>query len=150
MRYFIIIGLLGLVSPIKSESNENINCDSALSQYEMNICSSRSLYKNDLELKEEIGDVEVYKKWKIGREAICQYYSGKQFEGGSIRPMMQNGCNLRLNSEAKRYSLIITFFGLLCLNRSSKTAAKSTIFSNLSVFLRFISFEICLFIVSSI
>ena len=32
-------------------------------------------------------------------------YSGKQFEGGSIRPMMQNGCNLRLNSEAKRFCL---------------------------------------------
>ena len=105
MRYFIIIGLLGLVYPIKSESNENINCDSALSQYEMNICSSRSLYQNDLKLKEEINNDGVFEKWSTGREAICQFYSGKQFEGGSIRPMMQNGCNLRLNSEAKRFCL---------------------------------------------
>ena len=105
MRYFIIIGLLGLVSPIKSESNKNINCDSALSQYEMNICSSRSLYQNDLKLKEEINNDGVFEKWITGREAICQFYSGKQFEGGSIRPMMQNGCNLRLNSEAKRFCL---------------------------------------------
>ena len=105
MRYFIIIGLLGLVSPIKSESNKNINCDSALSQYEMNICSSISLYQNDLKLKEEINNDGVFEKWITGREAICQFYSGKQFEGGSIRPMMQNGCNLRLNSEAKRFCL---------------------------------------------
>ena len=105
MRYFIIIGLLGLVYPIKSESNENINCDSALSQYEMNICSSRSLYQNDLKLKEEINNDGVFEKWITGREAICQFYSGKQFEGGSIRPMMQNGCNLRLNSESKRFCL---------------------------------------------
>ena len=105
MFYFIIIGLLGLVSPIKSESNKNINCDSALSQYEMNICSSRSLYQNDLKLKEEINNDGVFEKWITGREAICQFYSGKQFEGGSIRPMMQNGCNLRLNSEAKRFCL---------------------------------------------
>ena len=105
MRYFIIIGLLSLGSPIKSESNRNINCDSALSQYEMNICSSRSLYQNDLKLKEEINNDGVFEKWITGREAICQFYSGKQFEGGSIRPMMQNGCNLRLNSEAKRFCL---------------------------------------------
>ena len=64
MRYFIIIGLLGLVSPIKSESNKNINCDSALSQYEMNICSSRSLYQNDLKLKEEINNDGVFEKWR--------------------------------------------------------------------------------------
>ena len=101
----LIISLICVVTPFKSESYKEVDCNYAMTQYQMNICSSRSLYKNDLELKKEIGDVEVYKKWKIGREAICQYYSGKQFEGGSIRPMMQNGCNLRLNSEAKRYCL---------------------------------------------
>ena len=56
-------------------------------------------------LKEEINNDGVFEKWITGREAICQFYSGKQFEGGSIRPMMQNGCNLRLNSEAKRFCL---------------------------------------------
>ena len=102
---FIIISLIGFNMPLKSESYKEVDCKSAMTQYEMNICSNRSLYKNDLKLKEEIGDSEVYRKWKIGREAICQYYSGKQFEGGSIRPMMQSGCNLRLNSEAKRFCL---------------------------------------------
>ena len=106
MKYlFIIISLIGVITPLKSESYKEVDCNSAMTQYEMNICSNRSLYKNDLKLKEEIGDSDVYRKWKIGREAICQYYSGKQFEGGSIRPMIQSGCNLRLNSEAKRFCL---------------------------------------------
>jgi len=102
---FIIFSLIGVMTPLKSESYKEVNCDSAITQYEMNICSSRSLYKNDLKLKQEIEDNVVFEKWISGREAICKYYSGKQFNGGSIRPMMQNGCNLRLNSEAKRFCL---------------------------------------------
>ena len=38
------------------------------------------------------------------------------------------------NSEAPTYSLITTFLGVLCLNKSSKTPAKSIIFRILSVF----------------
>ena len=102
---FIIFSLIGVITPLKSESYKEVDCDSAITQYEMNICSSRSLYKNDLKLKQEIEDNVVFEKWISGREAICKYYSGKQFNGGSIRPMMQNGCNLRLNSEAKRFCL---------------------------------------------
>ena len=102
---FLILNLIGFISPLKSESNNELDCNSALTQYEMNLCSSRSLYKIDFKHNEEIGDIEVFEKWITGRDAICKYYSGKQFEGGSIRPMMQNGCNLRLNSEAKRYCL---------------------------------------------
>ena len=102
---FMIFSLIGVMTPLKSESYKEVDCDSAMPQYEMNICSSRSLYKNDLKLKQEIEDNVVFEKWISGREAICKYYSGKQFNGGSIRPMMQNGCNLRLNSEAKRFCL---------------------------------------------
>ena len=102
---FIIASLITVISPLKSESYKEVDCNSAMSQYAMNICSNRTLYKNDLELKEEIGDSDVFEKWITGREAICHYYSGKQFKGGSIRPMMQSGCNLRLNSEAKRFCL---------------------------------------------
>lgn len=102
---FIIFSLIGVITPLKSESYKEVDCDSAITQYEMNICSSRSLYKNDLKLKQDIEDNVVFQKWISGREAICKYYSGKQFNGGSIRPMMQNGCNLRLNSEAKRFCL---------------------------------------------
>ena len=102
---FIIFSLIGVMTPLKSESYKEVDCDSAMTQYEMNICSSRSLYKNDLKLKQEIEDNVVFEKWISGREAVCKYYSGKQFNGGSIRPMMQNGCNLRLNSEAKRFCL---------------------------------------------
>lgn len=102
---FIIFSLIGVMTPLKSESYKEVDCDSAITQYEMNICSSRSLYKNDLKLKQDIEDNVVFQKWISGREAICKYYSGKQFNGGSIRPMMQNGCNLRLNSEAKRFCL---------------------------------------------
>ena len=102
---FIFVSLISVISPLKSESYKEVDCNSAMTQYSMNICSNRTLYKNDLELKEEIGDSDVFEKWIKGREAICNYYSGKQFEGGSIRPMMQSGCNLRLNSEAKRFCL---------------------------------------------
>ena len=91
--------------PLEAESFKEVNCNSANTQYEMNICSSRNLYKNDCDLKKEIGNEVIFQKWVIGREAICEYYSGKYFEGGSIRPMMQNGCNIRLNSEAKRFCL---------------------------------------------
>tara|TARA_Y100000739_G_C20591404_1_gene458073 strand:+ start:756 stop:1055 length:300 start_codon:yes stop_codon:yes gene_type:complete len=91
--------------PLEAESFKEVNCNSANTQYEMNICSSRNLYKNDSDLKKEIGNDDIFQKWLTGREAICEYYSGKNFEGGSIRPMMQNGCNMRLNSEAKRFCL---------------------------------------------
>ena len=94
-----------LIMPLVAESFKEVNCNSANTQYEMNICSSRNLYKNDSDLKKEIGNDDIFQKWLTGREAICEYYSGKNFEGGSIRPMMQNGCNIRLNSEAKRFCL---------------------------------------------
>lgn len=94
-----------LIMPLEAESFKEVNCNSANTQYEMNICSSRNLYKNDSDLKKEIGNDDIFQKWLTGREAICEYYSGKNFEGGSIRPMMQNGCNIRLNSEAKRFCL---------------------------------------------
>ena len=105
MKY-IFIFLCFLTMPLEAESFKEVNCNSANTQYEMNICSSRNLYKNDSDLKKEIGNEVIFQKWVIGREAICEYYSGKYFEGGSIRPMMQNGCNIRLNSEAKRFCLI--------------------------------------------
>ena len=104
MKY-IFIFLCLLKMPLEAESFKEVNCNSANTQYEMNICSSRNLYKNDSDLKKEIGNEVIFQKWVIGREAICEYYSGKYFEGGSIRPMMQNGCNIRLNSEAKRFCL---------------------------------------------
>ncbi len=104
MKY-IFIFLCFLKMPLEAESFKEVNCNSANTQYEMNICSSRNLYKNDSDLKKEIGNEVIFQKWVIGREAICEYYSGKYFEGGSIRPMMQNGCNIRLNSEAKRFCL---------------------------------------------
>ena len=104
MKY-IFIFLCFLTMPLEAESFKEVNCNSANTQYEMNICSSRNLYKNDSDLKKEIGNDDIFQKWLTGREAICEYYSGKNFEGGSIRPMMQNGCNIRLNSEAKRFCL---------------------------------------------
>ncbi len=104
MKY-IFIFLCFLKMPLEAESFKEVNCNSANTQYEMNICSSRNLYKNDSDLKKEIGNDDIFQKWLTGREAICEYYSGKNFEGGSIRPMMQNGCNIRLNSEAKRFCL---------------------------------------------
>ena len=104
MKY-IFIFLCFLKMPLEAESFKEVNCNSANTQYEMNICSSRNLYNNDSDLKKEIGNEVIFQKWVIGREAICEYYSGKYFDGGSIRPMMQNGCNIRLNSEAKRFCL---------------------------------------------
>ena len=104
MKY-IFIFLCFLTMPLEAESFREVNCNSANTQYEMNICSSRNLYKNDSDFKKEIGNEVIFQKWVIGREAICEYYSGKYFDGGSIRPMMQNGCNIRLNSEAKRFCL---------------------------------------------
>ena len=104
MKY-IFIFLCFLTMPLEAESFKEVNCNSANTQYEMNICSSRNLYKNDSDLKKVIGNDDIFQKWLTGREAICEYYSGKNFEGGSIRPMMQNGCNIRLNSEAKRFCL---------------------------------------------
>ena len=104
MKY-IFIFLCFLTMPLEAESFKEVNCNSANTQYEMHICSSRNLYKNDSDLKKEIGNEVIFQKWVIGREAICEYYSGKYFDGGSIRPMMQNGCNIRLNSEAKRFCL---------------------------------------------
>ena len=96
MKY-IFIFLCFLKMPLEAESFKEVNCNSANTQYEMNICSSRNLYKNDSDLKKEIGNDDIFQKWLTGREAICEYYSGKYFDGGSIRPMMQNGCNIRLN-----------------------------------------------------
>ena len=78
------------------------NISSLRTQHELNICARKDLSKSDLELKERLGNDELFNKWKVGRDALCDHITQRAFRGGSIRPMMNAHCRQRLNSESQR------------------------------------------------
>ena len=100
---------------LKSQTNESINCDSAITQYEMNICAKLAFTKADKELnniynnilssfqkstaenidtlnfeyyrKIERSFIEAQKKWLEYRDAYCKVFELK-YEGGSLMQLV--------------------------------------------------------------
>ena len=99
---------------------------------------------------------KLFKKGKLNLSFISDKLSVNQFFLISFDNLSKIAFKIaylsffQKNSDALTYSLITTFFGVLCLKISSKTAENKIIFNNLSVFSKFISLSNCFIIVSSI
>ena len=68
-------------------------------------CIMEDLLKNDWNLKQELKDEKLLTDWRKARSNICYYYANKQFGKGTVKTLMQISCEMRLNSEVKRYCI---------------------------------------------
>ena len=103
MRYLYLLACLTFGLFIPSEAKAGFDCKRDGSQRELAKCAYEDLSKSDLELKEKLGNDKLFDKWRVGRDAICDHITKEQFNGGSIRPMMNAGCRRRLNWESQKF-----------------------------------------------
>ena len=68
-------------------------------------CYAEKLNKYDWELRKEFNDDELRKEWRNVRGKVCYHYKNKHFGQGTIKPLMTLSCEMRLNTEVKRYCL---------------------------------------------
>ena len=68
-------------------------------------CYAEKLNKYDWELRKELNDDELWKEWRNVRGKVCYHYKNKHFGQGTIKPLMTLSCEMRLNTEVKRYCL---------------------------------------------
>ena len=100
MRYLYLLACLTFGLFIRSEAKAGFDCKRDGNQRELNKCAYEDLSKSALELKEQLGNDEVFNKWRAGRDEICDHITKEKFNGGSIRPMMNAGCRRRLKGES--------------------------------------------------
>ena len=68
-------------------------------------CYAEKLNKYDWELRKELNDDKLWNKWRDARGKICYHFKNKHFGTGTVKPLMTLSCEMRLNSEAKRYCI---------------------------------------------
>ena len=61
--------------------------------------------KRDWDLRQELNDDKLWKDWMSARRRICYHYKSKHFGQGTVKPLMIISCEMRLNTEAKRFCL---------------------------------------------
>ena len=107
--------------------DQPINCESPMAQYEMNQCEAQDFARADAELNRLWRDViagaraadreinrdldnqppgeevlrAAQRAWVTFRDAHCQYQSFEA-RGGSMQPMLYEGCRARLTEERIR------------------------------------------------
>jgi uncharacterized protein YecT (DUF1311 family) len=68
-------------------------------------CYAEKANKRDWDLRQELNDDKLWKDWMSARRRICHHYKSKHFGQGTVKPLMVISCEMRLNSEAKRFCL---------------------------------------------
>ena len=68
-------------------------------------CYAEKLLLEDWELKKELNNDELWNNWRKARGSVCYHFKNKQFGQGTIKPLMTINCEMRLNSEVKRYCI---------------------------------------------
>ena len=68
-------------------------------------CFAEKLNKYDWELRQELNDDKLWNEWRDARGKICYHYKNKHFGQGTIKPLMTLSCEMRLNTEVKRFCL---------------------------------------------
>ena len=116
-KYIFAFFLFLLPSPILSDVNNfeswkeshfkdyPFKCVPDGSTPEYTRCAAEKLLKEDWELKKELNDDELWKNWRKARAKVCYHFKNKQFGQGTIKPLMTITCEMRLNSEVKRYCI---------------------------------------------
>ena len=68
-------------------------------------CYAEKLNKYDWELRKELNNDELWNKWRDVRGKVCYHYKNKHFGQGTVKPLMTLSCEMRLNTEVKRYCI---------------------------------------------
>ena len=68
-------------------------------------CFAEKLNKYDWELRKELNDDKLWNQWRDVRGKVCYHYKNKHFGQGTIKPLMILSCEMRLNTEVKRFCL---------------------------------------------
>ncbi len=117
MPLFIATLLLIISFPVKAEDHEFESWNKAQFQNypfkcvkngttpEMARCVAEKLNRNDWELRKELNNDDLWNKWRDARANVCYHYKDKHFGQGTVKPLMSLSCELRLNSEVKRFCI---------------------------------------------
>ena len=89
----------------KSMKNYPFECNPAGNMPEIRACAAIQTIKSDYLLRKEINNDDLFGRWTSVRHEMCNHFMDKQFRGGSIRPTMVLGCEIRLNSEVQKFCL---------------------------------------------
>tara|TARA_B100000401_G_C52631581_1_gene636287 strand:- start:79 stop:492 length:414 start_codon:yes stop_codon:yes gene_type:complete len=89
----------------KQFENNPFDCveDGATPEYTR--CFAEKLNKYDWELRKELNDDKLWNEWRDVRGKVCYHYKTKHFGQGTIKPLMTLSCEMRLNTEVKRFCL---------------------------------------------
>ena len=68
-------------------------------------CFAEKLNKYDWKLRKELNDDKLWNQWRDVRGKVCYHYKNKHFGQGTIKPLMTLSCEMRLNTEVKRFCL---------------------------------------------
>tara|TARA_B100000212_G_scaffold323459_1_gene283562 strand:- start:178 stop:561 length:384 start_codon:yes stop_codon:yes gene_type:complete len=68
-------------------------------------CYAEKLNKYDWDLRKELNDDELWNNWRDVRGKVCYHYKNKHFGQGTVKPLMTLSCEMRLNTEVKRYCI---------------------------------------------
>ena len=85
--------------------NNPFECKETGATPEYTRCLAEKLNKMDWGLREELGDDELWEKWREARGKVCYHYKNKHFGQGTVKPLMTISCEMRLNSEVERYCI---------------------------------------------
>ncbi|MEM9543220.1 MAG: lysozyme inhibitor LprI family protein [Cyanobacteria bacterium P01_E01_bin.42] len=94
------------------ENNDNLNCNTPITQLEMNLCSAKEANEANEKLNaayqklqekvkgtpQETRLVEAQNAWLAFRDADCEY-SKRRYDGGSIMPMIYALCVVDLTEK---------------------------------------------------
>tara|TARA_A100001035_G_C27588076_1_gene410701 strand:- start:68 stop:448 length:381 start_codon:yes stop_codon:yes gene_type:complete len=118
MKLFFLFLALGLSQTILKADDHNFESwnDKQFENYpfecvedgvtgEYTRCYSEKLNKYDWELRKELNDDKLWNEWRNVRARVCYHYKNKHFGQGTIKPLMTLSCEMRLNTEVKRFCL---------------------------------------------
>ncbi len=72
---------------------------------EIAACSWIELIKSDRDLRKELNDELLYKRWIESRNKVCNHFQDKLYSGGTIRQITRPGCAIRVNKEIQKYCI---------------------------------------------
>ena len=116
-NFFLLILFIGLTNSTKADDhtfeswndkqfeNYPFECIEDGSTPEYTRCLAEKLNKNDWDLRKKLNDDKLWNEWRDARGKICYHFKNQHFGTGTVKPLMTLSCEMRLNSEAKRYCI---------------------------------------------
>ena len=89
----------------KQFENNPFECVQDGKTQEYTRCYAEKLNRYDWELRKEFNNDKLWNDWREVRGKVCYHYKNKHFGQGTIKPLMTLSCEMRLNTEVKRFCL---------------------------------------------